>query len=158
MRGTTSALRILMGTGVGTDYEGEVINPDDGEPFHIFDGFALVNRLLCSAAPPNSSNGRPTGTMFKNCGEHFRATMKILEPTIVVLQGRAVAKWVKPILVPGRPYDDHHHEAFLGDHRMIVCTFTHPSAHGEYRWGDQPTAPYVTKVVRPTLQKALLRS
>ncbi|OBF05693.1 hypothetical protein A5730_16485 [Mycobacterium sp. ACS4054] len=158
MRGTTSALRILMGTGEGTDYEGEVVKPNDGKPFHIFDGFALVNRLLCSAAPPGSSNGRPTATMFANCGEHFSATMKILEPTIVVIQGRAVGKWVKPILVPSRAYDDHHHEAFLGSHRMIVCTFSHPSAHGAHRWGDQPTAPYLRQVVRPTLRKALLKS
>ncbi|WP_055404851.1 MULTISPECIES: hypothetical protein [unclassified Mycobacterium] len=158
MRGTTTALRILMGTDAGTDREGEFVKPGNDKPFHIFDGFALVNRLLCSAAPPGSSNGRPTGTMFRNCSEHFSATMKILEPTIVIIQGRAVAKWVKPLLVPGRTYDDHHHEAFLGKHRMIVCTFTHPSAHGAHRWGDQPTARYIADVVRPTLRKALIQS
>lgn len=60
MRGTTSALRILMGNGVGDDFAGENIQPTNGKPFHVYDGFALVNRLLCSAGPPNSSNGRPT--------------------------------------------------------------------------------------------------
>jgi hypothetical protein len=85
MRGTTSALRIIFGKGIGTRYEDEYVRPLNGRPFHIFDGFALVNRLLCSAGPRESSQGRPTPTMFERCLEHFCATMWILEPTIVIL-------------------------------------------------------------------------
>lgn len=100
MRGTTQALRLITRKGPGADYPGEFIRPANGRPFHIFDGSALVNRLLCSASRPDSSQGRPTGTMFQNCGSHFAATMSILEPTIVIVQGRTVAKWVTPVLVP----------------------------------------------------------
>ena len=92
MRGTTSALRVIFGKGLGADHAGEFIHPAGGKPFHIFDGFALVNRLLCSAGPPQSSQGRPTRTMFQNCATHFAATMSILQPTLVISQGRAVAK------------------------------------------------------------------
>ena len=55
MRGTTSALRALFGNGLGTDRGGEYVEPVNGRRFHIFDGFALVNRLLCSASPTNRS-------------------------------------------------------------------------------------------------------
>jgi hypothetical protein len=158
MRGTTSALRILMGTGVGKDYDGEVIHPDDGKPFHIFDGFALVNRLLCSASPPNGSNGRPTRTMFDNCSDHFAATLDILEPTIAILQGKAVAKWAMTALHAGQRFGKHLTEAYRGSHRMLVCEFSHPSAHGELRWGDRLDAPYLEHVVRPTLLAALQKS
>lgn len=57
MRGTTSALRVMFGKGLGHDGAGEWVHPENGRPFHIFDGFALVNRLLCFAGPPGTSQG-----------------------------------------------------------------------------------------------------
>jgi hypothetical protein len=129
MRGTTSALRILMGTGAGYDYDGEVIHPANGEPFHVYDGFALVNRLLCSASPQKSSNGRPTPTMFNNCTGHFAATLRILEPTIVILQGKAVSKWAMTALEAGKSCRGNLREAYLGEHRMLVCEFSRILLH-----------------------------
>lgn len=155
MRGTTSALRVIFGKGLGTDYSGETIQPAHGKPFHIFDGFALVNRLLCSAGPPHSNQGRPTSTMFHNCGSHFAATMKILEPTLLILQGRAVAKWVNQVLTPDQTHSEYLHEAHLGHRRVLVCTFSHPAAHGPLRWGDRLDAPYLTEVLVPTLNEAV---
>lgn len=157
MRGTTSALRTIFGLGLGVDYRNEFVHPVNGRPFHIFDGFALVNRLLCSAGPVNSSQGRPTSTMFHNCAQHFEATAAILEPTLVILQGGSVAKWTNTVLRPGRFYGEHHYEAHLDGTRMIVCAFSHPSAHGELRWGDQPDSPYMLEVVTPTLRDAVRR-
>ena len=87
MRGTTSALRLLLGAGLGAGFDDEFIRPVNGRSFHLFDGFALVNRLLCSAGPPETSKGRPTRTMFRNCGPHFAATLSILQPTLLVVQG-----------------------------------------------------------------------
>lgn len=158
MRGTTSALRAVFGKGLGHDYEGEFIDPVNGRPFHIFDGFALVNRLLCSAGPAQTSQGRPTATMFNNCAKHFAATATILEPTLVILQGSLVAKWMSAVLVPRRIHSQHLHEAHLGQQRMLVCSFSHPSAHGALRWGDRPRSPYMDEVVVPTLREALRRS
>jgi len=66
MRGTTSALRTILGDGPGADHEGEFVHTVDGERFHVFDAFALVNVLLCSAGPP-ASMGRSTTTMRRNC-------------------------------------------------------------------------------------------
>jgi hypothetical protein len=155
MRGTTSALRILFGKGRGQDYEGEFVHPVNGRPFHVFDGFALVNRLLCSAGPAGTSKGSPTSTMLNNCAQHFAMTASILQPTIVILQGVLVAKSLATILEPGRSHGEYLYEAHLGSHRMLVCSFSHPSAHGALRWGDQPQSPYMTEVVVPTLRAAL---
>lgn len=158
MRGTTSALRVIFGKGLGFDYEGEWVYPAKGRPFHIFDGFALVNRLLCFAGPPNSRQGRATPKMLNNCGNHLTATLSRLQPTILILQGKAATTWTKTALTRGRAYSEFLHEAHLGPHRLLVCTFSHPSARGEKRWGDSLEAPYLTKTVVPTLREALRRS
>lgn len=157
MRGTRSAFRVLLGKGLGADHAGEFIHPERGKPFHVFDGFALVNRLLCSAGPPGSSQGRPTRTMFENCGSHFAATMSILEPTLVISQGGAVAKWVDQLFPRDHSHGEYLHEAHTEHGRVLVCTFSHPSAHGSLRWGDRLDAPYLTDVVAPTLTLAMSR-
>jgi hypothetical protein len=155
MRGTTSALRVLLGAGLGPDHAGEFVHPARGRPFHIFDGFALVNRLLCSAGPPDSSQGRPTATMFRNCEPHFASTMAILEPTLVISQGRKVAKRVDQVFPREVAHGQFLHEAQAGYGKVLVCTFSHPSSHGVTRWGDRLDAPYLTEVVTPTLTEAL---
>lgn len=115
--------------------------PERGRPFHIFDGFALVNRLLCSTSPPNRCEGSSTRTMRHNCLEHFRTTMDILDPTIVILQGLGVARWSREVFVPTRLFTEHLAEASNDGRRLLLCSFSHPSAHGELRWGDQLDAP-----------------
>ena len=157
MRGTTSALRVIFGKGLGADYEGEWVHPENGEPFHIFQGFALVNRLLCYAGPGKGSQARGTRRMVSNCGDHLTETLSILKPTILILQGdKAATTW--NILTPGRPYSDFVHEAFLGEHRMVVCEFSHPAARKELRWGANLDAPYLTEIVEPSLREAVRRS
>ena len=120
MRGTTSALRALFGNGLGTDRGGEYVEPVNGRRFHIFDGFALVNRLLCSASPTNSSQGHSTGIMRDRCAEHFRATLGILDPTIIVLQGAAVRRWTQDVLVPARTHSPTLYTATLGGRPTVV--------------------------------------
>lgn len=92
--------------------------------------------------------------MFQHCGTHFAATLAIL-PTLVILQGSRVSKWVSPVLPPTRVHDDSLHEARLNGERVLVCSFSHPSARGALRWGDRLDAPYLTETVAPTLTKAL---
>jgi hypothetical protein len=152
MRGTTSALRILLGKGLGADHDGEFVTTADGEQFHIFDAFALVNVLLCSAGPPRSSEGRSSPTMRRNCLRHLRATLEILEPTVIVLQGGGVERWTAPVFEVERLITKHLAEAWLGDNRTLLCRFSHPSARGDKRWGDRLDRPYLRKVVAPTLR------
>jgi hypothetical protein len=155
MRGTTSALRLIFSKGLGADWDDEWVQPSNGRSFHIFDGFALVNRLLCSASPPKSSQGRPTPTMLANCLEHFEATLEILQPTLIVLQGGLVAESVTAALPATRRRSDYLYETEFSGGRALVCAFSHPSAQGALRWGDTLSSPYLGQVVAPTLRRAL---
>lgn len=154
MRGTTSALRVILGLGTGSSFEDEFVKPSNGQPFHVFDGFALVNRLLCSAGTPKTSQGKPTTTMMDNCLEHFTATMRILEPTLVITQGAKVAAHTREVFLRERSFSDHLHETRFDGSKVLVCNFSHPSAHGPIRWGDRLDAPYLSDVVVPTLEMA----
>jgi hypothetical protein len=156
MRGTTSALRIIFGHGLGSDDAGEWITPVHGHAFHIFDGFALVNRLLCSAGPEGGSRGRSTTTMRDNCLEHFEATLAILDPTLVVLQGALVAKSSTKALPVDRELSPYLYESRgASGRRLMVCRFSHPAARGLLRWGDRLDVPYLNDVVVPTLRQAV---
>jgi len=155
MRGTTSALRVVFGHGLGTNFAGEWVCPENDRPFHLFDGFALVNRLLCSAGPPGSSTGHPTRLMRDNCLEHFEATLSILQPTLVVLQGALVARSAEGALPVVRRRGEHSYTSDLNGQLVQVCVFSHPAAHGSQRWGNGLDAPYLKQVVVPTLQGAI---
>lgn len=155
MKGTTSALRLVFGKGLGADWDDEWVYPENGRPFHIFDGFALVNRLLCFAGPEKSSQGRATRTMRNNCAEHFRETMRILDPTLLVLQGQVASAWTKTSLTDVRSRGENLTTALLNGKRVVVCEFSHPSARELKRWGANLDAPYLLGTVVPTLRSAL---
>jgi hypothetical protein len=157
MRGTTSALRLIFGKGLGHDATGEWVRPQNGRPFHLFDGFALINRLLCFAGDPRTSQGRATKTMLTNCHDHLRTTLEILEPTILILQGQTAANWTKTSLTTTHHYTPHLTEAWLNKKRVLVCEFSHPSAREPKRWGANLDSPYLIDVVRPTLRSAVRR-
>lgn len=155
MRGTTSALRLILGKGLGADWEEEFVQTAEGERFHVFDAFALVNVLLCAAHPLRGAQGRSTKTMRRNCLRHFAATMEILEPTLMVLQGQGVQDWIGPVLGLMDDRTEHLAEAHVTGNRVLVCRFSHPSAHGALQWGARLDAPYLQEVVEPTLRLAV---
>lgn len=152
MRGTTLALRTIFGSHPALQREGEFIDIN-GEQVHIFDCFALVNRLLCAAHLEGTSTGKSTKTMLSNCERHFRATLEILEPTIVVIQGVRMWKWSKSVLRPREKLSNHLFRCELEGRDVLVAPFTHPSARGAQRW-DSPTSTYFKEIVEPTLSQA----
>jgi hypothetical protein len=154
MRGTTSALRVIFGKELGGDWDEEFIEVPEDERFHIFDAFALINVLLCSAGPEGSSVGRSTKVMRSNCVRHFAASMQILEPTIMVLQGHGVQRWIASVLGSMVEHTPWLSEARVAGNRTLVCRFSHPSARPPLRWGDRLDAPYLREVVEPTLRLA----
>ena len=155
MRGTTSALRLIFGKGLGTDWEDEFVETKEGDRLHIFDAFALVNVLLCGAHRPGSAEGRATKVMKRNCLKHFAATMNILQPTLLVLQGEGVQNWIAPVLGLMDEQTPHLAETHLAGNRVVVCRFSHPSARGSLSWGNRLDTPYLREVVEPTLRVAL---
>jgi hypothetical protein len=158
MRGTTSALRVLFGKGLGSDWDSEFLLAENGEGFHIFDAFALVNVLLCSAHPPRPTAGTSTDVMRTNCLSHFEATIKILEPTTLILQGQGVQSWLAPAIRSAEELGPYVSRVSIAGVRMLAARFSHPAAHGALRWGDRLDAPYLVDIVEPTLRGIAARS
>lgn len=146
---------VLFGKGLGSAWDDEFVVATGGERFHLFDAFALVNVLLCSAGPPESSTGRSTPTMQRNCLRHFAATLAVLEPTVLILQGMGVRRWIDPKVTARRTLSPYLTEAEVAGQHLLMCPFSHPSARGALRWGDRLDAEYLVEVVQPTLQRAV---
>lgn len=163
MRGTTSILRLLLGREPGTDVEGEQLFGDGAASAHIFDGFALVNFLLCSAVknPPDgvrAGKGASSPLMRENCARHFRRTLEILEPTVIVAEGQGVRSWIGgPLELGPEPPACYKGPAIrevarIGGMRADVLTFNHPSAGGQSAfWGNSVASAYLKEVVEPTI-------
>lgn len=155
MRGTTSILRCLLGREPGTDRAAERLFTDPHA--HLFDGFALVNRLLCSAINVASRKGRSSPKMQRNCSRHFVATLKILEPTVLVAQGLGVRSWMARDgigLPPSRLPSELVETAEIGGSEADVLTFAHPSARGGYGcWGNSLQSAYLRETVMPSIRK-----
>ena len=156
MRGTTSLLRLLCGRQPGTDYVGEFLELD-GDRVHIFEAFALTNFLLCSAiaaeeTDKGSKHGQSKATMQRNCARHFAAVMTILEPTVVVAQGKGVRKWMESVVNHAEPLSAKLERVQIGNHPCLLASFSHPSAYGDLNWGTDERRPYLSDVVIPTVE------
>jgi len=157
MRGTTSVLRLLFGLPLGTDHQSELLEVS-GRQVHLFDAFALVNYLLCTAiASDGGSRGCSTAAMRENCRGHFCQALDILDPTVVVVQGKGFWPLVKRCFDTSRRVSDSLHLARRGSCRAHVAVFSHPSAMGESNWGLNDHTPYLLETVVPTVL-ALRRS
>lgn len=93
MQGTSFALRTLLGlSAVAGD---RVEFPRSAA--HVFDCFALANATLCSKVGRDAKGGG-TPQMYRNCDDHLRETLRILEPTVIMSQGYA-SKGTSPATV-----------------------------------------------------------
>ena len=159
MRGTTSLLRLLFGRQPGTDYTGELLNLD-GKQVHLFEAFALTNFLLCSAIDAGqgtvgSKRGKSTSTIQKNCTRHFREVLRILEPTVVIAQGKGVRTWLNAALSGVSPVTTNLEQAEVHGHNFLLATFSHPSVPSGENWGSDERRPYLMNVVAPTVSAIL---
>ena len=140
--------------GRGTDAEFLTVN---NEKYHIFDAFALVNFLLCSAV--NSSEGkkgRATDEMKINCSKHFRASLEILEPTIVILQSKGFVKFFMKVFDNIELISDELYVGKVKTNKMFLACFTHPSTPTKNdNWGRDEHTPYLLNVVKPTIKYLL---
>lgn len=159
MRATTSLLRLLLGCGLGEDYTGEFVSLA-GVGVHVFEAFALANFLLCSAVSSadaktfhGGQRGRSTRVMREGCAEHFRMALTLLQPTILIAQGRAVRRWLGTVLDEVEPAHDTLplERVRLGDRSMLLASFVHPSAPTRDNWGTSTLQPYLRDTVAPTV-------
>ena len=156
MRGTTSVLRLLFGRSLGAEHPGELLELG-AKRIHAFEAFALVNFLLCSAIDADqgevgSKRGKSTKTMQTNCARHFLATMRILEPTVVVAQGKSVREWMRPIVEPLSSVSQSLERVSFDGHECLLASFTHPSVPSRDNWGSDERRPYLLEVVAPTVK------
>lgn len=154
MKGTTSLLRLLYGRPPGDDYEGEWVTTTDGVRIHLFEAFALVNYLICSATPEGSSRGQSTRLMKTNCARHFRSVLELLQPTVLVCQGKGFSSWVVKALGVGRvEAQDRVFHFELGGVRGVGAILNHPSTpNWVHSWGSL-RAPYLREMVLPTVNE-----
>lgn len=154
MKGTSSLLRLLHGLSLGTDHAGEFIQVD-GESVHLFDTFVLANYLLCSALTGNSAQGQATQTMKNNCAEHFAATLEMLKPSVLIIQGIGFwEKAIKQLFVGGlEKIDDTLYQANFRGNEILMGVFAHPSAAAYGFWGNSVASNYLLNTVKPTVEK-----
>ena len=76
MRAVVEVLQVLFGL-----EPGGIVKQIDSNS-HVLEAYAMANSVLCS-----NLSGSPTDAMLKNCREHLRQTIELLEPTIIVTQG-----------------------------------------------------------------------
>lgn len=163
MLGTTTALRAAFGRGLGDDRPGELMELTNSEPQHVMQCYALVNKRLCSAVrSADTAKGRrfqaaAVPAMDRACLPHLAATVRILEPNLLILQSKALRSLIAPHLrnveridpaVEGLEY------AEFGDTDTVIANFSHPAAHFPYNWGSSHRNVYAMDVVEPTLATA----
>lgn len=162
MKGTASILRLLLGREPGRDRAGELLAL--GQQTHVFDAFALVNFLMCSAIRPDGKDrshfdetfvgaGKSDASplMRRNCAEYLRPVLEILEPTVLIVQAKGVREWAAKSL--GLPVKGEVFERIrIGGSAVDVLTFVHPSAQGAGYWGRAPDSRYILEVVGPVIR------
>lgn len=156
MRGVTSALRLAVGRDPGPDRDGEQLRLDGARsPVHLFDVYAMANMRLCSAMVSGTSKSLGNPTMSRNCAPHLAATIKILEPTLCIVQGVEVYKALATLMSRRRQLASNLEQARIAGVDTLVAAFTHPSAMRlTDHWGRLTSAPYLYDTVVPTIRTA----
>jgi len=147
MRGVTFALRLAFGLAV--DAETEHIQFTDGSRAHLFDAYAMTNLLLCSAVDHGTAKSRATGIMRKSCSLHLRATLEILQPTLVISQGAGLDNTLFSALGVTRSIAANIADCDLDGHRFVWVSLRHPSRGN---WSSLKCA-YLHEVVVPAITK-----
>lgn len=157
MKGTTSALRLAVGRKPGADREGEQLRMSGvRQPVHLFDAYAMANLRLCSATA-DGARSLSDATMSRNCLPHLAETIKLLEPTLCIVQGVQVHKVLTELMGRRRQVAPHLEQARVAGVGTLVAAFTNPSAWGKLRWGGLNGVPYLYEIVAPTLRVAYQR-
>jgi hypothetical protein len=123
----------------------------------------LVNKRLCSAVRPvESARGRrfqaaQVPTMDRACLPHLAATVRILKPTLVILQSKGLRSLINPHLRHVERIDPANEQlecAEFAGIATVIASFSHPAAHAPYNWGSSHRNVYAVDVVEPTLASA----
>ena len=154
MRGSALALRYLIRGDVGEDHE-DCITTSDGMKVSIYDCFALINYLMCSATKIGSRRGKSTAEMKRNCSENFKAAIELLKPNVLIMQGRSYYSYVADALDLPKDADDSRIFSFCLPTALEpthYAVLNHPSARPPYGWSSIKNM-YYQKVVQHRLKE-----
>ncbi|MET7773013.1 hypothetical protein [Nocardia sp. NPDC005366] len=164
MLGTTTALRVAFGCGRGDDQRGERLPlTNHPVPQHVMQCYALVNKRLCSAVKPaEAASGRRFSAagvpaMDRACLPHLAATIRILEPNLVILQSKPLRKLIARHLMHIERIDPANERLEFAEFAgvgTVIASFSHPAAHAPDNWGSSYRNRYAIDVVEPTLAAA----
>jgi hypothetical protein len=156
MSGTTFALRIAFGLGFDDISRATEFIQVDAERVHIFDAFALVDFLLCSGISEDEKMGdRSTAVMRTNCASHFRRTLEVLEPNLIIIQGIGTADWMAQAGFGIGRTSEFPEKIVVNGSQCLLLTFPHPSTLGSHNWGSGPKNEYLLGFVKPAIEKAV---
>jgi len=152
MQGVMNALRVAVGRAPGGDRAGELLDMTGrADPVHLFDAYAMTNLRLCSAFRAGSTDSRGTRVMSSNCLRHFAATVRILEPTLCIVQGVEVARQVITLLTTAQEITPNLHRGLLAGTRRCWRRSPIPP-HGVISVGAvSPPCPICTTPSSPPL-------
>jgi len=113
--------------------------------------FALTNAVKC-VEYTKRMNSTSTPTMIRNCAEHLRVEITLLQPHLIVTQGRHPTNTVQqlfPGLTPVAEFvGDAGRSAVLVGKRFVVLTTPHPARKIGWRWKRGPLPTFLQDAVR----------
>ena len=158
MKGTASALRLAFGGRPGLDHAGEELAfVNVSEPVHVMNAYALANVRLCSAVTTGTTSSRGSARMTENCWPHLEATVRILEPTLCILQSGPARRQLNGIIHEVETITEHLEHVTIAGVRLYLASFVHPYQQGNnshLNWGRSTSTPYLDDVVTPTIELA----
>lgn len=150
MRGVTLALRLAFGNSLDEDPAGEFIVTNTGA-VHVLDAYAMANLLLCSAVAGRTgtqSLGTKLPVMKNNCRPHLHATIRLLEPTLVLSQGSAVHPEIAKGVAIERSLSNEVFAVRLDGRPFAWAALHHPAFH----W-DWLSRPYLKNTVADAMHR-----
>ncbi len=155
MVGVTHTLRTMFGRPIGDDAAGEHLNFGSGHDLvHLFDAFAMANVRLCTSVKAGTKQSYPTAVMTQNCVRHLVETVRILQPSVCIVQSTRIPKALASAVTSRRQISPNLAEVSMGGVCTLMAEFSHPTAHAELNWGRWTNMPYLQNTVIPTLTEA----
>jgi len=124
----------------------------DGQRVHVLDAFVLTNSTLCSAVDKSTGRAKASPQMKDACVRHARATLEILDPTVLIVQGGAARAAVEAAL--GCTLRNEQPIALRPDGAATAILLPHPTSQGATNWSGSGRT-YFSRTVVPLLRQLI---
>ena len=122
MKGTLETLKVIFSDEVKTK-----------EATELFKNFAMTNTAKCCLGKNMS---QAPWKFFDRCKEYTKAEVEILDPDIIITQGRCAAEvfaLLYPSLKNKNKWYEWERDISLDGHKALVVCSVHPSARGKWQ-------------------------